>query len=113
MAGCGGRHNCYIMFLIFDNERYGETGMQETATALKADLENIALGCGISATKTITTENQLQSILRSLFNDEGPLFYVIKVRAEPLDFVLPPKDGAYLKDRFRQAVLGDLSIVKS
>ena len=102
-----------LAILIFDNERYGETGMQETATALKADLENIALGCGISATKTITKKTELQSILRNLFNDEGPLFYVVIVRAEPLDFVLPPKDGAYLKDRFRQAILGDQSIVKS
>jgi hypothetical protein len=30
-----------------------------------------------------------------------------KVRAEPLPFALPPKDGAYLKDRFRRALLGD------
>ena len=29
-----------------------------------------------------------------------------KVRAEPLPFVLPPKDGAHLKDRFRLALLG-------
>ena len=36
----------------------------------------------------------------------GPVLYVAKVRAEPLPFALPPKDGAYLKDRFRQALLG-------
>jgi hypothetical protein len=34
------------------------------------------------------------------------VFYNVKVRAEPLPFVLPPKDGAYLKDRFRTALLG-------
>jgi hypothetical protein len=28
------------------------------------------------------------------------------LRAEPLPFALPPKDGAYLKDRFRNALLG-------
>jgi len=36
---------------------------------------------------------------------------VIKVRAEPLPFVLPPKDGAYLKDRFRVALLGAAGVV--
>ena len=35
----------------------------------------------------------------------GPVLYVAKVRAEPLPFALPPKDGAYLKDRFRHALL--------
>ena len=35
----------------------------------------------------------------------GPVLYVAKVRAEPLQFALPPKDGAHLKDRFRQALL--------
>ena len=29
-----------------------------------------------------------------------------KVRAEDLPLVLPPKDGAFLKDRFRGALLG-------
>ena len=36
----------------------------------------------------------------------GPVLYVAKVRAEPLPFALPPQDGAFLKDRFRHALLG-------
>ncbi len=36
----------------------------------------------------------------------GPVFYDIKVRAEELPLVLPPKDGVHLKDRFRAALLG-------
>ena len=35
----------------------------------------------------------------------GPVLYVAKVRAEALPFALPPRDGALLKDRFRQALL--------
>ena len=94
-----------LAILVFDNERYGETGMQETATALRANLEKIAQGCGIVTTKTIRKKSELLSILPYIFDEDGPLFFVIKVRAEPLDFVLPPKDGAFLKDRFRSAVL--------
>ena len=94
-----------LAILVFDNERYGETGMQETATALRANLEKIAQGCGIVTTKTIRKKGELVSALPHIFDEDGPLFFVIKVRAEPLDFVLPPKDGAFLKDRFRSAVL--------
>ncbi len=94
-----------LAILVFDNERYGETGMQETATALRANLEKIAQGCGIVTTKTIRKKGELVSALPQIFDEDGPLFFVIKVRAEPLDFVLPPKDGAFLKDRFRSAVL--------
>jgi hypothetical protein len=34
------------------------------------------------------------------------VFRVAKVMVEKLDFVMPPQDGAHLKDRFRQALLG-------
>jgi hypothetical protein len=34
------------------------------------------------------------------------VLFAVKVRAESLPFALPPKDGAYLKDRFRTALLG-------
>jgi hypothetical protein len=34
------------------------------------------------------------------------VLYVANVRAEPLPFALPPKDGAYFKNRFRHALLG-------
>jgi hypothetical protein len=41
----------------------------------------------------------------------GPLFFNIKIRAENLPLVLPPKDGAYLKDRFQLALLGTDAII--
>jgi hypothetical protein len=31
---------------------------------------------------------------------------VVKVMVEKLDFIMPPQDGAHLKDRFRAALLG-------
>jgi len=44
--------------------------------------------------------------LPQIQNGEGPLFFNVKVRAENLPIVLPPKDGTFLKDRFRVALLG-------
>jgi len=88
-----------LAICVFDNERYGETGMQETHTASGADLAAIAAGC-------VTTPEELDSARKTLHETPGPVFQLIKVRAEQLEFALPPKDGAYLKDRFRQALLG-------
>ena len=36
----------------------------------------------------------------------GPNFAQIKVKAEKVPLVLPPKDGVLLKARFRRALLG-------
>ena len=41
-------------------------------------------------------------------NATGPVLVTFKVSADPLPMVLPPKDGAYLKSRFREAVVGKI-----
>ena len=96
---------------VFDNERYGETGMQATATAYGADIAGIAASSGIPVTATVREQSELDLAIPKMLKGRGPAVFVIKVRAENLPFVLPPKDGAYLKDRFRIALLGDAGIV--
>ena len=100
-----------LTIVVFDNEHYGETGMQLSATADKADIAAVANGCGIKTAVTINNDMELKKALPELFEIPGPSLWVIKVRAESLDFVLPPKDGAFLKDRFRRALLGDVGIL--
>ncbi|MEE8303336.1 MAG: aldehyde dehydrogenase, partial [Candidatus Tectomicrobia bacterium] len=95
---------------IFDNEHYGETGMQVTFTARTADLAATAAALGIPITGTIIDETQLETALPIIREAEGPIVKVIKVRTEQLDFALPEKDGAYLKTRFRLALLGDSGV---
>jgi hypothetical protein len=41
------------------------------------------------------------------YKTKGPVFINIKVTTDPVPNVLPPRDGAWLKHRFRQALLGD------
>ena len=100
-----------LTIVVFDNERYGETGMQLSATADKVDIAAVATGCGIKSAVTINNDMELKRALPELFEIPGPSLWVIKVRAESLDFVLPPKDGVFLKDRFRRALLGDVGIL--
>jgi thiamine pyrophosphate-dependent acetolactate synthase large subunit-like protein len=91
---------------VFDNERYGETGMQVTHTAHDVDLAAMAAAAGWPLTGTVAEEAGLAAALPAILEVEGPALHVIKVRAEELPLVLPPKDGVTLKDRFRKALLG-------
>ncbi len=95
-----------LAICVFDNERYGETGMQTTHTASVADLTLTAKGLGIKDAGTITDEDGLTADLDTIVNGDGPVFRSIKVRAEPLEFILPSKDGVHLKNRFRMDLLG-------
>jgi thiamine pyrophosphate-dependent acetolactate synthase large subunit-like protein len=95
-----------LAIVVLDNERYGETGMQLTHTAGSVDLAAVAAANGISICSTVRDAEDLESALVQIRHVNGPCFFNIKVRAENLPLVLPPKDGAYLKDRFRKALLG-------
>jgi len=95
-----------LALVVLDNERYGETGMQATHTAGPTDLAAIAVGAGFPVAASVFDETGLEDALPRIRVEPGPVFFNIKVRAENLPLVLPPKDGGYLKDRFRAALLG-------
>jgi len=92
-----------LTVVVIDNERYGETGMQATHTAHGVDLAAIAKACGFRNSKVVTKNADLGKIVHQT---QGPNFLQIKVSAEKLPLMLPPKDGIVLKDRFRRALLG-------
>ena len=95
-----------LAVVVLDNERYGETGMQATHTAGPTNLSAVAAGAGIPVVGDIFDQAQLEAALPRIRAEPGPVFFDIKVRAEDLPLVLPPKDGVRLKDRFRAALLG-------
>ena len=94
-----------LAILVQDNERYGETGMQETATAHGVDLAAIAKGAGFGHVSQITSLDQART-LRASMSAGGPLFALAKVSTDPQPVVLPPREGAYLTARLREALLG-------
>jgi thiamine pyrophosphate-dependent acetolactate synthase large subunit-like protein len=96
-----------IVVAVIDNERYGETGMQQTHTARGVDLEGIARSSGFGTTATVYTEEELEAAIPLIHRQPGPVFVTIKVTTDTAPNVLPPRDGAWLKHRFRQALLGD------
>jgi thiamine pyrophosphate-dependent acetolactate synthase large subunit-like protein len=90
-----------LTIAVIDNERYGETGMQATHTADGVDLAAVAKACGFSNSKIVTKSVDLRKMVHE---SAGPNFLQIKVAADKLPLVLPPKDGVHLKDRFRKAL---------
>jgi thiamine pyrophosphate-dependent acetolactate synthase large subunit-like protein len=95
---------------VIDNERYGETGMQATHTASGIDLAGMAAKAGFLVTATVATAPQVPDGVAALRTAVGPVFVAFKVSAERDPLVLPPRDGAYLKHRFREALLGPQAI---
>jgi thiamine pyrophosphate-dependent acetolactate synthase large subunit-like protein len=95
-----------LALVVLDNERYGETGMQATATAHGVDLAATAIACRFPRASVVQTEAELASALEPIRSAPGPQLYQVKVRADKLPLVLPPRDGAHLKNRFREALLG-------
>jgi thiamine pyrophosphate-dependent acetolactate synthase large subunit-like protein len=96
-----------LTVVVIDNERYGETGMQTTHTAEGADLAKVSLACGFRSVRKIRAAGELAGLRRAIHAARGPHFAQIKVVAEKLPLVLPPREGALLKTRFRRALLGD------
>jgi len=66
----------------------------------------IAQGCGIADSSVVRGESEVAQLVADLRRKKGPVFRLVKLMVEKLDFVMPPQDGAHLKDRFRQALLG-------
>lgn len=95
-----------LSIVVLDNERYGETGMQPTHTAYGVNLAAVARGCGFPAAHEITTADGIAGLCDAIHHGDGPLFAAVKVQAESPPLVLPPRDGAFLKDRFRGGLMG-------
>lgn len=94
-----------LAIVVLDNERYGETGGQPTHTAGVTDLAAVAAGAGIPSTGTVRNEPELETMIGAVHNGTGPVFFAVKISPSMPETVLPPLDGAFVKDRFRAAVL--------
>jgi thiamine pyrophosphate-dependent acetolactate synthase large subunit-like protein len=106
LATIAAKRPANLRVVVIDNERFGETGQQETHTAAGTDLAVVAAGCGFAHVRTIREAGELEPLRADLHTLEGPLFAVVKVHADELPRVLPPRDGPYLTHRLRAALLG-------
>ena len=96
-----------LAILVQDNERYGETGMQETHTAHGVDLVAMARGAGFKRTMLVASAEEFPALRSAIHAGGSPLFALAKVEAASLPLVLPPREGSLLQGRMRHAILGD------
>ncbi len=96
-----------LVIIVMDNGLYGETGRQKTHTATGTDLAAVAIACGFKSADMIQTEDDVGRMLSRIGSFEGPYLAVIKIEPKDHPKVLPPRNGTYLKDRMRLALLNN------
>ena len=93
-----------LKIIVLDNELYGETGQQPTATT-RTDMAAVAQACGIEHSSTVQTEAQLMQLIKPLHRaDSGTMVAVVKIAMTDEVRALPIRDGAYNRARMRLAL---------
>ncbi len=105
LATIGARQPHNLSIAVLDNGHYGETGMQQSHTSFGTSLTQAAKACGITDSRDIHDLETLREFRAQLSKaSAGPRFATLKVIADNPPRALPPKDGVYLKNRFRQSL---------
>ena len=103
LATIGWTRPANLVLIVWDNELYGTTGGQQTATANGADLEAAARALGSAAAVTVRTEVEFDGAIARARVEDGPWVIVAKV-AESAPTVKPPLDCVFIKQRFMAAI---------
>jgi thiamine pyrophosphate-dependent acetolactate synthase large subunit-like protein len=93
-----------LAIAVFDNGHYAETGMQTSHTDAGVELTGVARACGIKETFDVSDELGLREFAGRIHRSTTALFARVSIRADEPPRVLPPRDGVYLKTRFRRAL---------
>jgi thiamine pyrophosphate-dependent acetolactate synthase large subunit-like protein len=91
-----------LAIAVLDNGHYGETGMQMSHSGLGARLEVIAQGAGIANVTEVDDMKGIEAFGATLKNvQNAPRLARIRIAVGEVERALPPRDGTYLKNRFR------------
>jgi len=93
-----------LSIVILDNGHYGETGMQLSHAGRGVKLNEIANACGFDWTTIITNTSDLEDLRLRIHQPDGVKFATIKIAPNNPQRVLPPRDGVFIKNRFRAAL---------
>jgi phosphonopyruvate decarboxylase len=104
LATIGAKQARNLAIVVLDNGHYGETGMQRSHTSLGADLVAVARGFGIADAFPVASIDDVEKIAKRVRAREGPTFARVLVHGNEPPRALPPRDGAFIKNRFRAAL---------
>ena len=89
--------------IVRDNGRFGETGMQLSHTAYGVDLHRVAESAGFPYVVDLRSLDEVKAFMPRLVETTGgPRFATVRVAAGSHERTLPPRDGVYIKNRFRR-----------
>jgi thiamine pyrophosphate-dependent acetolactate synthase large subunit-like protein len=104
LATIGVKQPANLAIVVLDNARYGETGMQESATAGGIDLVAMALACRFAHARTVSRIEEAAEVRALLHDAKGPILINARIKAEDTPRVLPLRDGHAIKQRFIAAL---------
>lgn len=94
-----------LSILCVDNGHYGETGYQKSHTSLGVDLETIAQGSAIKATRTVQSEGEIADGARVLRESNATSFVVLRVKPTNPPKIKRNLRASECRARFRHALL--------
>jgi len=104
LATIGAKKPKNLSIVVLDNAHFGETGMQKSHSGLGARLALIASGAGFPSVTEINDRAALDAFRPMLHDLKGPHFARVAISTDHVDRALPPRDGVFLKNRFRQSL---------
>lgn len=93
-----------LTIVVLDNGHFGETGMQRSHSSLGANLVAIAKGFGISDAYSTSSVDLIDEIAQGINARKRTTFVQVFIAANEPQRALPPRDGPYIKNRFRAAL---------
>ena len=93
-----------LTIIVLDNGHFGETGMQRSHTSLGTDLVAVAKGFGIADAYAVDSVERCGEIAERASARQGTRLVQVAIEANEPPRALPPRDGVYIKNRFRAAL---------
>lgn len=102
LATAAAQHPHNLSIVILDNGHFGETGMQQSHTSLGTNLAQVAKAVGVPTALEISDIDQLGSLVGHIKKRDGMTVAQVYISTAEPQRALPPRDGVYVKNRFRE-----------
>jgi thiamine pyrophosphate-dependent acetolactate synthase large subunit-like protein len=104
LATIGVKQPANLAIAVLDNQHYGETGMQASATQAGIDLVAVAKACRFADGLHVSDMADVGRVRDLVHNGRGPVLVQARISSDPAPRVLPTRDGHAIKLRFMAAL---------
>ena len=101
LAAIGAQKPKNLTIVVLDNGHYAETGMQRSHTSLGVELTGVASACGFDWTLAVRNPVDVSQIAKQVNAKNSVGLANIFIEAIEYPKALPPRDGSFIKNRFR------------